>query len=298
MSMRLIMKSTVLAIAVSLLFSGSANARNLSDSHTYDISMAVSGPAQCFDILKQFADENSYYDWDINRSNKEIVHTEDLGYDRRKDASNIRMRCEGGGKLYISVRVPKEEYARYQHDAGEDIRDNYHDFMKLAESSKVDMCVIQGNRGPCKVEAFEGAETTTDTNGYTCNKFTGAKYIGTCSNGFLNNVAVIYRRTEDSHTPHIIIAAFEAGRVVEPFAFHYMMGKGSWSGYAKKGSSHSCTVFGPPGQASDISSTDKGCMELRKMFGSDVLSLKYNHKLKRKKVDIQKLQDHYRGYLQ
>jgi len=124
-------RSVMLAIALLPCFVSNAIAANLYDHKTYDIDQFAGSDKLCFQKLKKYAAMYNYLNWDVNNSRKEIVHEEDLGYYREKDASIIHMRCQSNGKLYISVRVPDEDIYRYQQDAGEVVPQRYEGFIEF-----------------------------------------------------------------------------------------------------------------------------------------------------------------------
>jgi len=135
MNLSVIIRAAILFVVAFPCFASNAIALNLNDHKTYDADQFVGSARLCFKNLKKYASENSYLNWSVNNSRREIVHKEDLGYYREKDARNIHMRCQSNGNLYISVRVPEEERYRYQQDAGEVVRQTYDDFMGFVNKS-------------------------------------------------------------------------------------------------------------------------------------------------------------------
>lgn len=134
------------------------------------------------------------------------------------------------------------------------------------------MCTIQGDSGPCRVNAFIGVEFDRDFRANTCSKLTQEKvtYSGSCKDGFLDGVVVLNRPKNLSlkrDSAISVIVKSNRGIVEYPFAesFHGMI-------FAYNGK---YTVACVDSSTENYKYDDISCNKIKEKFGEDILNLDF-----------------------
>lgn len=73
-----------------------------------------------------------------------------------------------------------------------------------------EVCTIPGSDGNCKVSAFIGWEMRGDKYANSCKKLVKSEYQGTCTNGYLDGIALIKTKDTEGLITHYL-SKFEQG---------------------------------------------------------------------------------------
>jgi hypothetical protein len=145
------------------------------------------------------------------------------------------------------------------------------------------MCSITGSAGPRQVEPFASNETSVDPSAGTCTKLDRARYLGRCgadSGGRLEGVCVILADGSTKVEREAYLAYFSSGRILYPaltsFLNEDVLNFGVKFFGVESSGSMGCVWFG----RFNISDTEKNCIALKRMFGTDIFSEAAAHALR------------------
>ena len=134
--------------------------------------------------------------------------------------------------------------------------------------SAATLCSIRGSDGPCQVEAFVGREGVNDLSGNTCRKLDRATYIGRCSNGKLDGMALVNANGSTKSTPTTFLSYFSAGRIAYP-ALQAFSDAGTLTlAIDEENQIYGCVVF----HRWDQSKTRDACPRFRSIYGDELFS--------------------------
>lgn len=133
-------------------------------------------------------------------------------------------------------------------------------------STAQEMCTIQGEQGPCKIEAFLDGEHKDDQEGHTCAKLNGIKYKGTCREGRVDGLVLLHRpadRRFDRRDGDQFLVMVKAEQIQYPVAtFNHQT-----VGVNYKDGSRGCVNFVQGWDAL----ADNLCIRLTNAFGTQII---------------------------
>lgn len=137
-----------------------------------------------------------------------------------------------------------------------------------------EVCTIPGSDGNCKVSPFIGWEMRGDKYANSCKKFVKSEYQGTCTNGYLDGIALIKTKDIEGSITHYL-SKFELGIPTKSILQYYsgsILVRPDLNNFSIR---PSCVYFGQLTgryKGEDYRKSSKDCLLANELLGEEFLS--------------------------